>query len=122
MKRSYATVRQFSTTSELGRRICACVYAKYNRTLLSEEQLPEIFTSLNEWTATILGKHPRIKPLHIHSCGFLPYSGGYGRLSGRNEAPQIWMSASARNADDRRPFVLYLSPVEIDYTKEGGAQ
>lgn len=122
MKKFYATVLQLSSTTELGRRICACVYAKYNCTLLSEDQLPEIFTSLNEWSAAILGKHPRFKPLHIHSHGFMPYSCGYGRLSGRNETPQIWMSASVRNPDDRRPFVLYLSPVEIDYTQEGGAR
>lgn len=122
MTKYYATVQQLSATSELGRRICACVYAKYNRTLLSEDQLPEIFTSLNEWSAAILGKHPRIKPLHIHSHGFLPHSCGYGILSGRTDAPQIWMSASARNTDERRPFVLRLSPVEIDYTQEGGAR
>lgn len=122
MKKFYATVQTLKSTTDFGRQISACVYAKYNHALLIEAQLPEIFSTLDEWTAAIIDMHPRYKKMYIHSHGFLPYTCGYGRLSEQRDAPQIWMSASkAPTIDDRKPFVLQLEPVEIDYTTEGGA-
>ena len=121
MKKFYVTVQKLSSTTKFGLLLSAPVYAKYNEVLLSEDQLPGIFADILEWTAAIRREHPTMKAMHIHSHGFLPSVCGYGRLSGSNDAPQIWMSVSkAPTTETRKPFVIYLSPVKIDYTQEGG--
>ena len=124
MKSYFVTLDVRKCQSALSLRLKHKLMMDFDRCTISTEQLARIPQFIDDLMTELLAAHPKWRPLHISTRGFIPCSVPGVPREVKEELPQVEILIVDPNADNVFPLLLRLvaSQVRHDLTLEGGAR